>query len=358
MIRVRAGLRLRVVAAVLAAGLLAAAGAAGLGLGLARTWERNQQRQRLEALLAAAGPDLEAACFLADRGLGERAVGELMRSPDLRGVVLRTADGVLASARRPGPGPEPPVPWTRSVPSPLARDAEAGQVDLEPEPGEVHRRAAAAAALAGAAALAAVLALLPVLVLALGREVVRPLDRLTRQAGRSEAGALLELPPGPGDDAIRRLVQAFNDMVRRVAGAAWDAQEAHREAALRWTPDPAAPGRTGVFLARQDGALEAWTATLPGLLPAGDRPPRPGTQLPALFGPAAGQAEACLAECAQRGRAVRVLALGGPEASGRRWLRLELEQAGPGWVQGAVREAGAVRLDGQHDPHAGALHGA
>lgn len=369
--RGRAALLARIGAVALAVGLAAAGAAAALGMVLARRWEEERQHLRLESLLAVTAPDLGTACFLEDQSLAERVVADLLRSPDVRDAVLRTSRGVLADAFRPGrgPGPEPPPAWVRRIPSPFAKDTEVGQLTLTPEPGEVRRRAAAAAVLAAFGALAATLALVPALLLALHRLVARPLAALSRQAGRSEAGALLEPPPGHGNDAIGQLVWAINGMVRRVADAAWRVQEAGAAGPARPEPVRIAPEGTGVFLVRQDGTLEAWTPPLPTLLAVPGGPPPPGTRLAALFGPAAGQVEACLDECAREGRAAAVLPLGEPGAAATRWVHLVLERTGPGWIQGAVQDAtgGMAALvrttlrtgsgPRQEDPHAGALHG-
>lgn len=331
------GLLARVAGAALAAGLAAGAATVGLGLYVSRSLEQGRQRQRVDALVAVAGPDLGTACFLEDRALAERAVAVLMGSPDLRGVVLRTRQGLLAEGLRPGRAGDPAgaEPWVRSVPSPFAREAEVGQLLLDLEPGEVRRRAAADALLAGAGVLGAILVLVPVLVLMLHRQVVQPLASLSRQARRFEAGGggALGLPRRSSND-LNQLVMAFNAMVRRVAEANWGAPASGPAP----TPSvaPAAGTGAGVFLVRQDGALETWSRLVPGLL--GTREPKPGTRFPALFGPAAARVEAGLAECAARGQAALVLSLPRPGAETGRWLHLALVRVGPDWIQGAVQD--------------------
>jgi signal transduction histidine kinase len=183
----------------------------------ASRFESARAQQRMLSLLAVVEPSAAAACFVGDHRLAEETVKGLMNSPSIGAVELRTTDGILAEARRPGITAFESV-LVHSVTSPFAKDQILGEIRVYPDANESARSLARFVwALRGLVLLLAMI-VGGVLALTVMRTVVQPVKLVSDQLRGLDAehGLRLESPQGHEADEIGRLVWDVNEALGAV----------------------------------------------------------------------------------------------------------------------------------------------
>ncbi len=339
-------------------GIALVLGFLSLGYGggaLARRWEGTRQKQALESLLDVVAPSASAACFADDGTLADQVVRGLLGTPAVRAARVRAGDRVLAEAGHPGPGA---AFLSRPLQSPFAPDAIIGELVLYPDPDETRRQNAHAAGLFRTWSLGILAILAGGLALSVHRVIIAPIASLSRELHALQAGAggRLATPKGHERDELGLLVHDVNALLERMTEALW--KEQALGPGLPQDRAPRGEVEANLIVVRGDGALEAWTPGVAGLL---GREPLPGVPVAALFGPGADPVAQALDRCRASGSAQATLRLPDPRGPGHRWLHLSLDRLGPGWCQGVLtdvtsyRDAPGAGLD-VTDPLTGALN--
>lgn len=217
---------------------------AGIGL-FAFTYHATAQRavrdvdNRLNQLLDTVHSTLSIACFLQDEALARDVASGLLKSPEVRHVLIQADDVILSDIGRwdevsqaVPPGTEGPAPLERVVMSPFTLDKQVGMIRLTPNPeviallrSEEFRRAAQQ-----------LLWQLLVVSTAVGAALIifvaRPISRISSQLHAMDPmhGERLSIPAGHENTEIGRLVTDLNQLADRLVVTIDEAREAGQAA--------------------------------------------------------------------------------------------------------------------------------
>ncbi|NWG29980.1 MAG: hypothetical protein HXY29_00605 [Rhodocyclaceae bacterium] len=217
---------------------------AGIGV-FAFTYHATAQRAardvdiRLIQLLDTVHSTLSIACFLKDEALAQDVASGLLKSPEVRHVVILADETILVDQGRAGAGSEPgqqDAPWPptleRKVMSPFTPNKQVGMIRLLPNPEVIARQRDDEIQRTAQQLIWQLLVVSGAIGTALIVFVVRPISRISSRLHAMDPlqGERLSIPAGHENTEIGRLVSDINRLADRLVLTIGEAREAGQAA--------------------------------------------------------------------------------------------------------------------------------
>jgi len=304
--------------------------------------------KRLGELLDTVESTVRIACFVGDEELAREVSRGLLKSSEVRQVVIASDRSELARLQRPElphktttPGSEP---LQRRIASPFDNGKFVGSISLYPDVAAIDALVAGARRQMALQMGLLIVAVVVALTLTVLRQVLKPLGGLSWRLHRLDAGTGHQLTPPPGHEhnAFGSLTRDINALTKRLVATIEVEQALHQQHEMdeRKYRGIFENAETGIFIADRRGLIESYNrslAQLTGLVPPGadGRPPASLVELP-WSNPEhiAALIAACVDANATTSDDVELIRTAAP----RRWLNLTLTPIGDALVQGIVSD--------------------